>query len=376
MGPQLLFDKSALQSLSKNEAQTVATHYYLVYAPILFAEILGDLKKFRSVADQKREVHKVASKMPGGESCFTAHYKILLEANLLGHDIKMDGRPILLGGTDVTDSLGRKGTFFEEQPERDALRRWIAGKMSEAEGLLSKRWRESTRGFSLERLRSSTLRNSNIRTFESLMLAVENLCNDQSRRLENLQWIVAEAGIDKQAGTNVFNRWLELDMPSLKAFAPFAYYCLRVFAAFYLGVANDLLSTRSTNRLDLEYILYLPFCKVFCSGDRFHSKVAPLFLESDQDFVDAQIFKDDLLRIHNHFASLTKEDRKSYRERFGLYPPDWDDSFTNTVWKKHMKPRSEYKRLKLDAAGEKKLMEHLRPMMDAIKAARRSRDDA
>jgi hypothetical protein len=377
MGPQLLFDKSALQALSQAEARTTATHYYLVYAPILFAEILGDLKKFPSAEDQKREVSKVASKMPGGESCFTAHYGILLEANLLGHHIQMDGRPVLLGGIDVRDSLGRRGTFFEEQPERDALRRWLAGKMSEAEALLSNRWRESTREFSLEKLRSSTLRNSVIRTFESLMVSVESLCNDPCRRLENLQWIITEGGIGEKAGINIFNRWLALGMPSLKDFAPFAYYCLRVFAAFYLGIANDLVGTRSTNRLDLEYILYLPFCKVFCSGDRrFHSKLAPLFLEPDQDFVDAQVLKNDLSRIHNHFASLTTEDRKSYREKFGLYPPDWDDSFTNSVWKKHMKPRSEYKRLTLDADGEEKLMEHIRPMMEAIKAARRPRDDA
>src|SRR5205814_9782241 len=118
-----------------------------------------------------------------------------------------DGRPILLGGNDITDSLGRKGTFFEEQPERDALRRWLAGYMSEAEALLSKRWRESTRGFSLEKLRSSTLRNFDVRNLESLMLAVGNLCNDRSRQLENLQWIIADAGIGEQSGTNIFNRW-------------------------------------------------------------------------------------------------------------------------------------------------------------------------
>jgi hypothetical protein len=375
VGPQLLFDKSALQALSQAEARTATTHYYLVYAPILFAEILGDLKKFPSANDQKREVSKVASKMPGGESCFTAHYSILVEANLKGHDVEMDGRPILLGGTDVVDSLGRKGTFFEEQPERAALRRWLAGEMSEAEELLSKRWRESTRRFSLERLRNSTLRNSAIQTFDSLMLAVDNLCDDPSRQLENLQWIIAEAAIQERAGIDIFNRWLSLGMPSLKHFAPFAYYCLRVFMAFYVGLANDLLGTRSTNRLDLEYILYLPFCKVFCSGDRrFHSRLAPRFLQPDQDFVDVQFFKNDLRQIGDYFASLAEEDRKAYRDRFGLYPPDLPDSFTNTVWKKHMKPRSEYKRLKLDAEGEKRLMEHIRPMMDAIKAARRPRD--
>jgi hypothetical protein len=375
MGPQLLFDKSALQALSQAEGRTAATHYYLVYAPILFSEIFGDLKKFASPDDQKREVAKVASKMPGGESCFTAHYRILVEANLLGEHVQMDGRPILLGGTDVTDSLGRKGTFFEEQPERSALRRWLAGEMSEAEALLSQRWRESTRAFSLERLRSSTLRDFRVRSLADVMVAAENLCIDRSRQFENLQWIVAESGVPEETATKIFNRWLALGMPPLSDFAPFAYYCLRVFVAFYIGLANDVLSTRSSNRLDLEYVLYLPFCKVFCSCDSFHLKLAPLFLQPDQDVVDGQILKQDLRRIRNYFDSLAEEDRKSYREKFGLYPPDWDDSFTNTAWKKHMKPRSEYKQLKLDAAGRKKLMEHIRPMMDAVNAARKAQRD-
>jgi hypothetical protein len=375
MGPQLLFDKSALQGLSRAEVLTATTHYYLVYSPILFAEILGDLKKFSSLDRQKQEVAKVTSKIQGGDSCFTAHYKTLLEMNLLGSHVQMDGRPILLGGTDVVDSLGRKGTFFEEEPERPALRRWLSGKMSDAEQLLSSRWRDSTRAFSLERLRSSSLRDPKIRDFQSLMSTTERLCNDGSRQLENLQWIIAEARIQERTGIAIFNRWLSCGMPPLEQFAPFAYYCLRVFAAFYLGLANDLLGTRSTNRLDLEYTLYLPFCKVFCSCDHFQLAFAPLFAQGDQDVVDGQVLKRDLRRIRQHFDSLPEQDRKAYREKFGFNPPDWEDSFTNTVWKKHMKPRSEYKRLKLGAAGEKRLMEHIRPMMDAIKMAREVRRD-
>jgi hypothetical protein len=231
--------------------------------------------------------------------------------------------------------------------------------MSEAEELLSKRWRESTRAFSLERLRNSTFRNSDIQTFESLMLAVDNLCDERSRQLENLQWIIVEAGVEEQTGIAIFNRWLALGMPPLKHFAPFADCCLRVFAAFYMGLANDLLSTRSTNRIDLEYILYLPFCKVFCSCDHFHLTFAPFFLQPDQDVVDGRVLKNDLRQIRNYFDSLTEQDRKAYRDRFGLYPPDLDNSFTNMVWSKHMKPRSEYKRLKLDANGRQKLMDDL-----------------
>lgn len=41
------------------------------------------------------------------------------------------------------------------------------------------------------------------------------------------------------------------------------------FHSFYLGISNGLIASKPTNRIDLEYLLYLPFCKVFTSTDRF-----------------------------------------------------------------------------------------------------------
>ena len=65
MGPQLIIDKSTLQSLSYNEVSNFNIHYYAVYVPTLFIEILGDLKKFQNSEESKREVQKIAKKISG-----------------------------------------------------------------------------------------------------------------------------------------------------------------------------------------------------------------------------------------------------------------------------------------------------------------------
>jgi hypothetical protein len=164
---------------------------------------------------------------------------------------------------------------------------------------------------------------------------------------------------------------MQCDMPRLREFAPYAHYCLTVFIAFYTALANGLVGTRPTNRVDLEYLLYLPFCCAFSSSDNFHKQFAPLFLTAKQDFIDGHNLKQDIARIHAHWASLSEPERQEYRKRSGNYPPDWEDSITNQLWKKHMRPRSEYKHLELTPEREKRIMEHLQPMLDEIKRGRK-----
>ena len=126
MGPQLLLDKSSLQSLSYDEILCLSKIYYMVCAPVLFVEILGDLKIHLEDEERSMEiVAYIASKIQSGSSIFTAHYKTLMVANLLGTTIETAGRPVRVGGHDVVDSNGKNGVFFGEEPEREALRRWM-----------------------------------------------------------------------------------------------------------------------------------------------------------------------------------------------------------------------------------------------------------
>ncbi len=164
-------------------------------------------------------------------------------------------------------------------------------------------------------------------------------------------------------------------MPLLKNFAPYAHYCLLVYTAFYLGLANRLIGTRSTNRINLEYVLYLPFCKVFASNDNFHKQFAPLFLDETQDFIDGSVFKADIKRINHYWQSLSEKDRDKIRKESGDYPPDWEDSITNQLWKKHMSPRAEYTPIESTPEREKEIIEHMKPFLDAIDAIKKTKKD-
>ncbi len=192
MGPQLLLDKSTLQSLSYNEGWCVNRHYWLVFAPILFVEVLGDLKKVATDPDRsKRIVTQIADKIQPVDSCFTAHYKVVLTANLFGNEVNTDGRPIKLGGTPIKDSRGRSAVFFEEEPEQQALGRWRAGEFSEAEHLLSERWRQSTRRIDLEGWSRSKRNLPKVRTISELRNRALDICNSPKYQFENLQFLIS-----------------------------------------------------------------------------------------------------------------------------------------------------------------------------------------
>ena len=375
MGPQLLLDKSSLQSLSYGETLCARRHYYMVYAPIIFIEILGDLKKHAGDIERSTQLAGViANKIQPGNSCFNAHFRTLLIANLLGKFIENAGRPIMVGGQDVVDSIGRTGIVFEEEPEREALRRWVNGDIHNAEFILSQRWRESTRLIDLESWRRAEINGPIPSTLKEVKEKALSICNDPSICLDNLRFLLREAGVPEHESKKIFMYWVSRGKPPIQNFAPYAYYCLVVYVTFYLGLASKLIGTRPTNRVDLEYILYLPFCRVFASNDNFHADFAPLFIKEEQDFINGQDLKMDIKRIDEFWTSMSQSERHDYEKSNGRYPPDWNNSITNLIWKKHMRPRSEYKPLTLSPDEEDKLMAQVRPMLEAFENTRKQRD--
>ena len=410
MGPQILLDKSTLQSLSDDETWCLARYYYVIYTPILFNEVLGDLTKDEDDEESKRIVAQVSDKIKPVDSCFAVDYQILLEYNLLGHEIIMDGRPIRIDAIPVSTPDG-EGLYFGVQPEREDLWRWEVGQFTTEEYKYSKKWRTWSKTIDLEKWRRFE-GFPTINSLEELIPAVQNSWQRVSYHLEPLQYLLTEAGISDNSSSQIFKRWDQCGMPQLQEFAPYAYYCFTVLFAFYTALANNLIGTRSTNRVDLEYLLYLPFCKVFSSGDKFHKDFVPLFLNDQQDFVDSSTLKQDLKRIQVHSDSeyhllkstvktLLKEQVISlanindkvtsatarillkhtqthwdsrlaieHREQVEPYPPDWDNSITNKLWKKYAVPRSEYQHSELTPEREKELIDRFLPIIDAIDRVR------
>ena len=95
------------------------------------------------------------------------------------------------------------------------------------------------------------------------------------------------------------------------------------------------MSTRPTNRIDAEYLLYLPFCHVFVSNDKLHRQLAPPLLGDYQNFVPLELFKKDLARFWQVRRGADAEHRRRMDRCFGGRPWPAPDSVLWALWEKY-----------------------------------------
>ena len=366
MGPAILIDKSTFQSLSKQEVFYLQSYYIVVYCPTLFYEILGDLTKYKDLEASKREVGIVSYKIYGGSSCFTTDVRTLLIGELMGHKVGMDGRPVLSGGHEVIDDEGKKGVFFDESPEYEALRRWTAGEFSEAEKLHSENWRNSIKQIDLNIAKyNSKYMEKRINDFNELQEYTSVVLEEHDSQLDFLQFLLNQVSQDSKTRNQVCERWLKSGMPNIKEFAPYAYHYLSAYMRFYIGIAKDLIGTRSSNIIDLEYILYLPFCKVFTSTDKFLRDFSQNFLTTDQVFIWGDDLKDDLKSFCNYWDKKGDKARFSYQKQYGHYPPEISNSLTCEIWKNWAGERK--KQQEMAPEEKEQIQKKINSILDQIK---------
>lgn len=358
MGPILIMDKSAIQSLSFSELLILHETFLLNIVPVLMVEILGDIKKPVEGSLSKEKVSELAGKVFPFNSAVNMHYHDLLRMSLLGGQVPLDRRPILTGGSQVETTEGEKGIIIEEPPEEKALRRWKDGDFTVAEEILGERWRQSTQDFDLEGL---------TKTLQSLMPKFPSITDlakldqflTQAMEHEKAQRDLLKLTLEKFRFTvrdaqRTFLRWERLCCPPLQLFAPYAYHCIRVHLFFMMGLHHNLIGTRATNRVDAEYLYYLPFCMVFCSNDKFHRRVAPFVIRKNQRFITGTDLKADLKKRIQHEDEV--DGNKAHAQ-----------SLTDELWSDFMAgPRENYPNLAdgMDAASRNKIMDFIQSKLD------------
>ncbi len=380
MGPAIILDKSALQGLSQREVGLLVKHYYVNVTPILVIEILGDLHKDPAERGLSvAQVRQLARKLSPVDSKVNASYRSVVSAELLGCDVRMRGVPVILPGIPVTDRTGQKGMYLKETPEEAALSRWRNDDFSEAEHVLAEAWRQATKAIDLENfvrdLPDSCERLPSVDTIPKLRAQVRSFLANEPEHLSYLQWLMTQLSFDEALRRAMLRRWMSGNWSSLRAFAPYAYHCLEVMLSFRLGLKYGLIGKRPTNRVDLEYLFYLPFCRVFSSSDKCQSALARAFLVPDSTFVDGSVLKADLQSIADHWERLTDAEREDFAYNYGSYPPPNEDSFTYRTWKEHMKPwrpGSGNKVLRMNEEEKAELMERMRPILEALEEASHS----
>lgn len=378
MGPRIILDKSALQALSQSEIGFLVKHYFIVVTPVLIMEILADLKKgTNEIKLSRNEVMQLSKKLLPGDSCINTHYKDLCVGSLLGHNIPMSGQARVSGGISIKTPDGKEqaGVFFKESAEEKALRNWREGSFSNTEEILAQRWRETTRDLDLEhfkrKFKAFTTVMPKIKDFEELRLYVEKFTSSPDPQIQflGIDNIMDGIGILQQHKNVIYNRWIRQKYPLFRDFAPYSYFCFKVSLIFCFGLALDLISTKPTNWIDLEYLYYLPFCMVFCSGDKFHKDICPSLLRNDQEFVDRNKLKEDLHWLSAEWDSLNKAEKRDRAYNYGSYPPTNPKSVTYRLWQKYMKPwkpGSGNIVAKMTKEEQDRILRELQPLFDEI----------
>ena len=122
----------------------------------------------------------------------------------------------------------------------------------------------------------------------------------------------------------------------MKTYAPYAAYCFEVDLYFYLCLTNGIISDqRPSHRIDIAYLYYLPFVRIFVSGDKLHRTSAPLFMTDQQSFVWSADLKSDLAVLNEEFLALPENQKAKGLFTLVTSPPKADQGLCARLWDKH-----------------------------------------
>ncbi|MCP1500922.1 hypothetical protein J2Y86_005629 [Pseudomonas migulae] len=337
MGPITLFDKSFLQSLSVDESVWFDNFFKVNISPLFYIETLADLAKEVSRGRTAEQiVCEIASKTPEMGGTPNVHSRDLLISNLLGQKIIMDGRPVLAGGKPVV-SGGKKGLAFDISPEAKAYSRWQNREYLEIEREFASQWRaqvkamtfESSLGYA-EKLGIDFLRCKNM---DDAFLAATAVVESTSKPYDLIGFVLSSLAIPLELHRTVVQRYQVSGFPPIARYAPYVAHVIKVEVFFHICVLRGFISSeRPSNKIDIAYLHYLPFCKLFVSGDKLHKKTAPLFMSKGQLFVWGAELKADLCGLNNYYMDLPQETKDKGLASFAAKPPLDGDFLTSKLW--------------------------------------------
>jgi hypothetical protein len=342
-GPITLFDKSALQSFSLDEAVWFDNFYATIISPLFFVETLADLsKEVERGRTPEQVVGSIAAKTPETGSFVTVDHAELRLADSEGYEIEMGRRPHRAGGRRFQVD-GRDGAFFDDAPEMAAFARWQQGDFLGVERDFAQRWRSALSTMDLPSfypiVRSLGGGKTKLRDLAEARAIAERMVRGDGRRYTTLKVAFEMLRIRPNERPGILKRWKQAGGPSLTEFAPYTAYSLMVDLFFYLCLdAGPISSERPSNRVDVAYLYYLPFCMIFTSGDKLHQKITPLFLRDDQMFLWAPDLREDLKRLDAHFATLPEAVKAQGIKMFASHPPLDGDYLTTKLWDRFLLP--------------------------------------
>jgi hypothetical protein len=341
MGPITIFDKSALQALSMDEAVWFDAFFLANVVPLFYVEVLADLeKKVEEGKEPEDIVGMLAEKTPSGAAPNVYHRHLIL-GELTGQAIEMNGQ-VVIGAGDVKQAPdGSVGVHVDEFPEEAVLHRWRNHEFLEVERAAARGWRAELADHDPDRL-TRVVKNilpvdTKISDLEQLKAFIDSFCSSDEPEVITLALEIL--GVPDEHKRYALERWEAGGKPPLDAFAPYTTHVFKVDLLFYLGIHRGFISgERASNRADMAYLYYLPFTMVFVSGDKLHRRTVPLFLREDQSYLPSDEFKAALRELDEHYDTLPEEIKQLGVLQFASYPPSDMDNAVTQLWDKQMRP--------------------------------------
>jgi len=373
MGPSLIFDKSALESLNIDEAVMMDNFYMSTITPLFFVECLADLEKaIKSKSTPEQLVGSLADRSPDLQGYPNVHHMDVLTSELQGY-FKMnetDGRVAMAGGRAVQLD-GKTGFVYKESDEAMAFRRWSRREFLEVERQIARRWRRSLTGIDIEKMVTHVSEQVGPWRMPKSFADAKQLADAMIDNL-NPEFLL-RFGLDLLAMPEptaiVVHEWIQNRRPNLRQYLPYFVFMLTINLFFCLALPAKLFSNvKQSHMIDLAYLYYLPFCSVFVSQDNFHKQTVPLFLGPMQDFVNGVDFKEDMRKLANYFLSLPEEVRQRGTFAYASFPPLDDSLITVRLWDKYLpkwRDLASTPRTKSDPAENEKLLAEIKRMSES-----------
>jgi hypothetical protein len=383
MGPILIFDKSFLESLTVDESVWLDNFFLTNIVPIFYVETLADLKKDGKKGKVPRTpeelVKELANKTPILDSCPNVHHHRLLVSELLGQEVDMSHhRPIIQGGEYFATPDGKTQVNFKQFPEAAALERWKRHEFLELERDLAKDWRQALTNLTFDSLideaKSIVPADVHFSSMEDVKRFVDGFVKGKYNQLIHHAFTMLD--VPEKARRPILKRWYSTRPMPFNEFAPYAAFVLKVNLFFYLCLDKTFIAPshkgKQTNIIDLSYLYYLPFCIVFVSNDRLHSRLVPLFMEDDQTFISGHELKEDLKKLNIYYSKLPDDVKRMGTMRFATHPPTDEDTLIGRLYDEHLIPwRTNAKAKKEDLSKpiktDKKLIEQLKRIQEEQK---------
>jgi len=142
-------------------------------------------------------------------------------------------------------------------------------------------------------------------------------------------------------GETDYARWNSSGRPKIRDYAPYLTHVLTVDLFFYLAMAaSQIGSQRSSNKADIAYLYYLPFCMVFTSRRQLAGSYHPTLPASRSGFVHGDDLKGGFEEIGPFITMPAGRTEEGGCLQLCRLSSDDDSYLVTQLWKKHMTPPS------------------------------------